>query len=167
MGDKKTRKPTLTTTTPTQDIAIDVLASGGTTADAAEAADVSRQTVSKWRNHHPGFQAALNLRRRDLNQERADRIRDLDAQALATVATAIDNGDIAAALAWVKSRRLHTVNVNAVGLIDAEAMMETKAKAIQERPEHQDPIYDLINDSQLSRRDALELAEAELVELFD
>lgn len=167
MSDKKTRKPTLTTTTPAQDLAIDVLASGGTTDDAAEAADVTRQTVSKWRNHHPGFQAALNTRRRDLNQERADRIRDLDAQALASVAIAIDNGDTAAALAWVKARQLHTVDVDAVGLTDADALIDRKAKGIRARPEHQDSILELLDQSQLSRREALDIAETELSELLD
>ena len=164
MSDKKTRKPTLTTTTPAQDLAIDVLASGGTTDAAAEAADVTRQTVSKWRNHHPGFKAALNVRRRDLNQERADRIRDLDAQALATVATAIDNGD-AAALAWVKTRQLHTVNVDAVGSIDAKAIIDKRATVVRKSPEHSSDILHTVlefSDCKLSHDEAVELVEAEL-----
>lgn len=165
MSDKKRQKPTLTTVTPKQELAIDVLASGGTTDDAAEAAKVTRQTVSKWRNHHPGFRAELNTRRLDLNHERADRIRDLDAQALATVANAIEEGDTAAALAWVKARQLHTVNVDAVGSIDAEAIIDKQATMVRKSPEHSsDPLYTILefSDCKLSHDQAVELVEAEL-----
>ena len=166
MGDKKTQKPTLTTTTPAQELAIDVLVTGGTTTEAAKAAGVTRQTVSKWRSQHPGFRAELNTRRRELNQERADRIRDLDAQALATVAEAIDNGDTNAALTWVKARQLHTVDVSSVGSGNPDQMMSERANAIRQRPEYRrDDASDLLSDleSTISKDQAYEIAEAELL----
>ena len=52
--------------TPTMEIAIDLLAAGATATAAAAAVEVTRQTVSGWKNRHPGFQAALNLRRFEL-----------------------------------------------------------------------------------------------------
>ena len=52
--------------TPQQETAVDLLASGKTVTDTATAIDVTRQTVSEWLNHHPGFQAALNGRRQEL-----------------------------------------------------------------------------------------------------
>ncbi len=46
--------------------AVDLLASGKTVTDTATAVEVTRQTVSEWLNHHPGFQAALHSRRQGL-----------------------------------------------------------------------------------------------------
>ena len=54
------------TLTPQQETAVDLLASGKTLTDTAKALEVTRQTVSEWFNHHPGFQAALNSRRQEL-----------------------------------------------------------------------------------------------------
>jgi hypothetical protein len=48
-----------------QEAAADLLA-GGATITTAERVGVARQTVSEWRNQHPGFQAALNRRREEL-----------------------------------------------------------------------------------------------------
>jgi len=166
MADRNRQKPTLTTTTPAQELAIDVLVAGGTTTDAAEAAGVTRQTVSKWRSKHPGFTAELNTRRRELNQERKDRIRDLDAQALATVAEAIDNGDTNAALTWVKSRQLHTVDVSNVGSGNPDQIMSERANDIRQRPEYRaNDARDLLSDleSTISKDRAYEIAESELL----
>jgi hypothetical protein len=54
------------TLTPQQETAVDLLVSGKTVTDTAAAVEVTRQTVSEWLNHHPGFQAALNRRRQEL-----------------------------------------------------------------------------------------------------
>ena len=51
---------------PQQETAVDLLVSGKTVTDTTHAIEVTRQTVSKWLNHHPGFQAALNSRRQEL-----------------------------------------------------------------------------------------------------
>ena len=58
--------------TDRQHSAIDVIVSGKSLGSAAEAAGVTRQTVSSWVNHHPGFQAVLNVRRREILDQRAD-----------------------------------------------------------------------------------------------
>ncbi|MBS2031962.1 MAG: hypothetical protein JST54_28955 [Deltaproteobacteria bacterium] len=49
-----------------QQRALEVLLVGGTDEQAAQAAQVSRQTISKWRNHHPGFADALALARDEM-----------------------------------------------------------------------------------------------------
>ena len=54
------------TLTPQQETAVDLLVTGKTVTDTAIAVDVTRQTVSEWLNHHPGFQAAVNSRRQEL-----------------------------------------------------------------------------------------------------
>jgi hypothetical protein len=62
---------------PQQETAVDLLASGKTVTDTAEAIEVTRQTVSEWLNHHPGFEAALNSRRRELWNGMTDTLRGL------------------------------------------------------------------------------------------
>jgi hypothetical protein len=70
------------TLTPQQETAVDLLASGKTVTDTAAAIEVTRQTVSEWLNHHPGFQAALNRRRQELWVGMADTLRGLLPKAL-------------------------------------------------------------------------------------
>jgi hypothetical protein len=70
------------TLTPQQGTAVDLLASGKTLTDTATAVEVTRQTVSEWLNHHPGFQAALNSRRQELWAGMADALRGLLPKAL-------------------------------------------------------------------------------------
>jgi DNA-binding NarL/FixJ family response regulator len=45
--------------TPQQEAAVDLLATGRTVTDTADAVGVARQTVSEWVNQHYGFRAAL------------------------------------------------------------------------------------------------------------
>ena len=70
------------TLTPQQETAVDLLASGKTVTDTATAIEVTRQTVSEWLNHHPGFQAALNSRRQELWAGVSDTLRGLLPKAL-------------------------------------------------------------------------------------
>jgi hypothetical protein len=70
------------TLTPQQETAVDFLVSGKTITDTATAVEVTRQTVSEWLNHHPGFQAALNRRRQELWAGMTDALRGLLPKAL-------------------------------------------------------------------------------------
>jgi len=70
------------TLTPQQEMAADLLASGKTVTDTAMAIEVTRQTMSEWRNHHPSFQAALNKRRQELWEGMTDTLRGLLPKAL-------------------------------------------------------------------------------------
>lgn len=70
------------TLSPQQGTAVDLLASGKTVTDTATAVEVTRQTVSEWLNHHPGFQAALNSRRQELWAGMTDALRGLLPKAL-------------------------------------------------------------------------------------
>lgn len=166
-ADESRHEPNdLLRTTPVQDLAIEVLVGGGTTLSAAKESGVSRQTVSLWRNHHPGFKAVLNSRRRELLTERADRVRDMDAQALAVVAEAIDDGDRSMALAWIKTRRLDSVDVSNIGPTRADAILDDEATRIRQRPEHAGSLVSLLDYTSdkysITRVESRELAEAEL-----
>jgi len=57
--------------------AVNALAEGLTDGEAAEEVGVSRQTVSRWKLHHPLFIAALNLKRRALWAGSLDGMRSL------------------------------------------------------------------------------------------
>ena len=68
--------------TPQQCAAVDLLVSGKTLTDTAEALGVGRPAVSDWVNHHPGFIAALHARRQELWDGMVDTLRGLLPKAL-------------------------------------------------------------------------------------
>ena len=76
--------------TPQQETTLDLLASGKTVTDTAAAIEVTRQTVSEWRHHHPGFQAALNSRRQELWVGMTDTLRGLLPKALDVLKSELD-----------------------------------------------------------------------------
>jgi hypothetical protein len=78
------------TLTPQQETAVDLLASGKTVTDTAQAIEVTRQTVSEWLNHHPAFQAALNQRRQELWEGVIDTLRGLLPKALDVLKQELD-----------------------------------------------------------------------------
>ena len=84
----------LLTLAPAQQTAAEVLATGATHAEAAEAANVARETVTRWLGHHPGFRAALDLYRATLAAEQADRSRRIRSKALEAVEAGLDAGSI-------------------------------------------------------------------------
>jgi hypothetical protein len=75
---------------PQQERAVDLLASGKTVTDVAKVIEITRQTVSTWLNHHPGFQAALNNRRQELWAATTDRLRGLLPKALDVLEQALE-----------------------------------------------------------------------------
>ena len=81
--------------TPTQQAAAEALASGATHADAADAAGVARETVSRWAGHHPGFRAYLAELRATIAAEQAtaeaERRRAIRGRALDVVADRLDD----------------------------------------------------------------------------
>ena len=78
------------TLTPQQETAVDLLITGMTVTDTAAAVEVTRQTVSEWLNHHPGFQAALNRRRQELWVGMTDTLRGLLPTALEVLKCELD-----------------------------------------------------------------------------
>lgn len=82
------------TLTPGQQAAAEALATGATHAEAAEAAAVAREFVSRWTCHPLGLRAAVGLCRASLAMEQADRARRIRAKALEAVEAALDAGSI-------------------------------------------------------------------------
>ncbi len=93
----------LLTVTPAQQAATEVLAAGASHADAAEAAGVARETVTRWAGHHPGFRAALALYRSTLADEQAAKLRRIRDRALDVIDAQLADADLATALAVLRA----------------------------------------------------------------
>lgn len=96
-----------------QYVAVNALVSGATYVEAADAAGVSRQTVSVWRNQHPAFRSELARRRRELADEVSDLVRTMDGLALRAVLAELEAGGIDAAARWLKLRRFEPTTLSA------------------------------------------------------
>ena len=84
--------------------ALEVLATGGSHADAAQAAGVHRVTVTRWANSHPGFQAERNRRREELSSVLADKAGQIDVAVLDKLLDLVLEGDADAITLWVRQR---------------------------------------------------------------
>ena len=71
--------------------AIDLLITGMSDRETAEKIGVARQTVTKWRLHHPALKAELERRRQELWGFSADRIRSLLPKAAEVVEQSIND----------------------------------------------------------------------------
>jgi hypothetical protein len=76
-----------------QEVALLALLGGASVTDAAVEAKVTRQTVSEWTHHHPGFMAALAAGRKAAHEAVQDRMRDLGTKALDVVERELDRDD--------------------------------------------------------------------------
>ena len=103
-----------------QRMAIGALASGSTDAEAAEVAGVRRETVNRWSNHHPEFQAELNRRRQLLEEQHVDRIRQMDELTLDHFHQRMTDGDAEAFKLWMKGRNFSKTDTSAIGPLDSE-----------------------------------------------
>lgn len=83
-------------------IAIELLVNGSTQEAAAVAGGVTRETVSRWVGHHPGFPAALNLYLGSLVADQAGRALRIRGKAYALVDEKLDGADLTTALAVLR-----------------------------------------------------------------
>lgn len=97
-------KPTPAELTVAQLSAVDLLAGGKNDSETAEALNLHRVTVTRWRNYSPEFRVALAERRRAVWGSAADKLRALVPKALDTLAAELEHGEDKArvALAVVK-----------------------------------------------------------------
>lgn len=102
--------------------AIDLLVTGKTDGEVAEAVGVSRQTVNTWRNHDAVFLAALNRERAVIWQAGRDGMASLVGRAVDVLRTGLDSDDdrvaVLAAVHVLKAVDLY--GRFAIGAIDAE-----------------------------------------------
>ena len=114
---------------PAQQVAVEALCSGSSQQTAAEAAGVSRETVTRWLGHLPAFKATLNLYRATIASEQVDAARRIRGKALRLVEDALDHGDIdpLAVLRVVTDSSASIGPTEAESLLDAE-MTRTRAE---------------------------------------
>jgi hypothetical protein len=93
---------------PEQSSAINLLATGKSISETAEALEVPVQTVSEWYRSHPGVQAELNACRQELWTGTTDRLRALLPKALEVLAEELKGENrLHAAVHVLKACRLY------------------------------------------------------------
>ena len=97
MNNESTR-PGQTRLSDSQHLAIDVLLTGGTHREAAEAAGVARTTVTEWVNHRSAFCRELERRRWQRAEQVNDRVGALTTRSLDVIEKHVVAGDLRAAL---------------------------------------------------------------------
>jgi hypothetical protein len=79
--------------TPAQATAVEVIATGGTHAEAAAAAGVARETVTRWLSSHPGTRAALGRLRCVIAESSTDDVLRVRSQALGVLSAHLEAVD--------------------------------------------------------------------------
>lgn len=88
---RKAYQPKVYELTPDQATALDLLLSGQTITAAAAAVGVTRETVSRWRNSDPAFQAAYNAAMQSAYDVGQARLLDARGKALDRLAALVDS----------------------------------------------------------------------------
>jgi hypothetical protein len=122
--------------------AVDLLVTGKTDQETAEAVGVTRQTVNGWRNANPYFQAELNRRRQDLWGVMVDQLRGLLPRAVAVLAEELDRGTDRAGVALSilrlggvdRTRAPQKLDKFLVGPTDPEAIIDAEVR--RRRPDN-------------------------------
>lgn len=76
-----------------QERAIEILLAGGTDSEAAQAAEVTRQTVNGWKRQDALFVATMNARRAELWDASSDKLRALIRAAIEEFGKALEHED--------------------------------------------------------------------------
>ncbi len=100
----------LTNLDPAKAAAVAALASGATHAEAADAAGVKRETVTRWLGSHAGFRSALATMRYADADEQATRVGRIRGKALAAIEAALDAADADPSLALAVIRALPSID---------------------------------------------------------
>lgn len=119
--------------TSSQLLAVAALVEGLTDGEVAEKAGVSRQTVSRWKLHHPLFIAALNLKRRVLWAGSSDGMRSLVPLAVKRLRRELTEGgplSVKVALDLMKAVLSH---MSEVGPTEAKEVIAQAAQEADER----------------------------------
>lgn len=131
MSTDSNKRSQLMTLTIEQEKALPLLMTGLSDREVAEQVGVRRETVTKWRNHHPAFRAELNRLRGELHDQTLNGLRNLIPQAIAALADVLadrDHGDrVRVALEMLKMVRLPDDFPSYHGPETAEDVLEGEA----------------------------------------
>ena len=125
------------TLTVEQATAVDLLASGKTFSETAEALEVPLQTVSEWCKSYPGVQAELNARRQELWTGIADRLRSLLPKALEVLTHELEGENrLQAAVHVLKACRLYGAELP-VGPTDVGEIVIVEKERLKQRQQRE------------------------------
>ena len=114
-----------------QENAIDLLIQGKSDREVAESVNVSRQTVTQWRNHDAPFVAALNARRHEVWGTQTERLRTLVEQAVGVLESDLNSEDMrlrqTAAVHILKVVGLCGLDLGPTGNTSAEGVESNRA----------------------------------------
>ena len=116
-----------------QERAICLLVQGNSDRKTAEAINVCRETVTRWRNENPYFAAELNRQRRGIWAGAEDKLRGLVSKATDTLESAIDQGDVKAAVAVLKATGIYGQVGQPTGSVDPEIVLWQEADLEERR----------------------------------
>ena len=139
MARQKTAQATAPdwTLTADQSAAVDLLASGKTGSETAQALEVDPQTISQWQTQHYGVQAALNARRQEQWGEQMHRLRVLLPKALDVLDQELEGDNpIPAAIHVLKACKLYGTPMVA-GPTDVEDIAiaaQSRLSSVRARP---------------------------------
>jgi transposase-like protein len=88
---------------PRQRLALEAFCKGGTIGDAAKAANVSRQTLHRWRAKYPHFALAMSSWSSACLSMAESQMEELASRAVVALGNAIDKGDARSAMAVLRS----------------------------------------------------------------
>jgi hypothetical protein len=122
--------------------AVDLLVTGATDQEAADAVGVTRQTVCGWRNAHPYFMAELNRRRAELWGATVDQLRSLLPRAVVVLAEELEGGTDRAGVAMSilrlggvdRTKAPQKLDTFLVGPTDPEAVIDAEVR--RRRPDN-------------------------------
>lgn len=132
-----------------QQNAIDLLVTGKTDLETAEAVDVHRTSVTRWRLYDPAFQAAFNARRLEVWGASADKLRSLVPKALDALTTAMEGGNVLAAVTIIKAAALDKLPPSS-GPTDPDqmfaALVEARVAQKRAKRERSRTLDDMLNE---------------------
>ena len=118
-------------------IAVERLAIGGTVISAAQLSGVTPKTIHRWRRDDPEFRNALSAARRDLRERAEILLLNLAGHAFATVAQAVQSGDVRASLAVLRGVGALNGSAPAFVITDDRPAQTTQAPVADEAGQEQ------------------------------
>jgi Homeodomain-like domain len=143
---KSQQKSTFKPLTIEQENAIDLLITGRSDRDTAEAVGVNRMTVWQWRREHPVFMAALERRRAEVWRQPQERLRALLSKAVENLAAAVEDGDLKASIEVLKAVGMYgNATMNAIHQQDPEPLIAQEAeRRVRREGLSEDPTHDML-----------------------
>jgi hypothetical protein len=115
-----------------QELAIASLVSGATDQEAANAAAVTRETVSRWKNRDPHFQAELNRRQKSIWEGHKMKLLGVVSAAIETIKEAVKNNPAIALKLLEKCQGLNEIEPP-TGPTSAEEILLAMARELAEQ----------------------------------